>query len=261
LKLLQIFGEGMRSVEELEKLYAVLATRNRRAIRSDWARRFHQAGLTKWPQKAGLWRSSGKDILVVGTDTAGVSHEDFSPEALSVLLRSGLVLSMAAVDKVLHEAVAKRFVHLVKKKRLDDLLEVKLSSAYGIAMETRVRKGKGGSIRLRPGPRFKAAVIASLYRETLLSTEKLETFASACGLERVWTVYGKSSKPVCAGATVRRRWSRLYARRNAIAHECNIVRKLKAKKIHFVAVTASELRTEIAEVRAFGQFLAESLDR
>jgi hypothetical protein len=46
-----------------------------------------------------------------------------------------------------------------------------------------------------------------------------------------------------------------------MAHECDIVRKSKAKKIHFQKISETELKSDIAFIRAFGKYLAGELGR
>ena len=260
MRLSDLFDEAIKSADQLVKLHDALSTKNQRAIRSDWSERFCAAKLTKWPQKAGLWRSQGGNLIVVGTEAAGLSHADFTSDALSVFLRAALVLAMAAVDKVLHEAVSKRFVDLVKEGKLDDVLKIELSAAYRIAMESRVRKGKGGKIRSRPGPRFKSAVLDKLYRESFLSADKVEKIAALCGRTSLFAKYGASLTPIVPGESMKKQWKHLYSRRNSIAHECDIVRQRKAKRVRYLAAPTIELRAEIARASAFGAYLAKELD-
>lgn len=260
MRLMTVFSEAIQHSDRLVKLHESLTTTNQRKIRKDWADHFYGAKLVPWPRKNGLWRSRAGEMLIVGTSRAQLSYADFTSEALNVLLRGALVFAMAAVDKLLHEAVAKKFVSLVKKRKLDDLLKLELSTSYRIAIESRVRSGKGGKVRKRPAAKLRAAVFDRLYRETFLAADKLQRIVGACGLQNVYGTYGQTLTPRLREETFRKRWMHLYTRRNAIAHECDVVRQSKARRVRFHAVTAAELRDNIATARAFGTYLARELD-
>jgi hypothetical protein len=169
-------------------------------------------------------------------------------------------MSMAAIDKLLHEALSKHFVAVVKRGKLDDLLTLELSKSYRIAIESRVRKGKGGKIRSRPGHKFKAAVLNKLYQVSFLSSRQLQRICAACGKERIFDKYGQTMSRRQSAKRLQERWSRLYARRNHIVHECDIMRKSRARKVHFHPSTSSELNKDIEFVKKFGLFLARVLE-
>ena len=260
MKLTEIFGEAIRHSDKLVELHDRLTTRNQRRIRPEWSKRFYAARLTDWPMRDGLWRSKNDTILIVGTKNAGLSHKDFASDALLVFLRVALVMAMAAIDKVLHEAVSRRFVALVKKEKLDKLVDLELSKAYRIAIEARAREGKGGRIRKRPGPKIKAEALEKLYRESFLSLRRLHEICSACGKKTILERFGNILKPRRSSKYLHEEWSRLYARRNQIAHDCDIVRKSRARKIHLHMDSTSDLKNDIRLVRNFGEFLARELE-
>src|SRR5574341_904108 len=226
MRLLDVFDAAIKDAEHLRVLYSALLTTNQRAIRSEWATRFFSAKLNSWPKQNGLWRSANANVLIVGTKAANVSHQHFQHEALAVLLRSSLVLYMAAVDKILHEALSKHFATLAKNESLDELVDISISRAYAIAQNARIRKGKGGKIKKRPGHELKAAMLSDIYKDSYLKTS----------------------------------WSRLYIHRNRIAHECDMIRKAKPRRAAFHPVDSKSIMAEIDFIREFGHFLACQLD-
>jgi ribosomal protein S8E len=261
MKLSDTFLEAVCHSDQLVHLYDRLKTKNLRAIRPEWEKRFLAAKLTNWPKKKDIWRSKNDSVLIVGVKGGGLSHKDFEAAALLVLLRSALVFAMAAIDKILHESVSKRFVALAKTEKLDSIVRLELSKSYRIAIESRVRKGKGGKIRSRPGSKIKAAVLDKMYRESFLSTNRLQEVCAACGKNKIFDRYGKTLRPQKSADHLQQEWARLYTRRNHMAHECDIVRKSKAKKIHFQKISETELKSDIAFIRAFGKYLAGELGR
>jgi hypothetical protein len=260
MKLTDMFSVAIGHADKLALLHDRLTTGNKYAIQSKWAERFLRAKLTNWSKRDLLWRSKNDSILIVGTTEAGLSHRDFTSEALLHLLRAALVMSMAGVDKLLHEALSKHFVALVKKRKLDNLLVLELSKSYRISIESRVRKGKGGRVRSRPGHKLKAAVLDKLYRVSFLSLNQLQEICAACGKEKIFYMYGRTMSPQQSSDTLQKRWARIYMRRNHIAHECDIMRKSRARKVYFHPVTSADLKKDIEFVKSFGLFLAHELE-
>lgn len=259
MRLLDVFDAAIKDAEHLRVLYSALLTTNQRAIRSEWATRFFSAKLNSWPKQNGLWRSANANVLIVGTKAANVSHQHFQHEALAVLLRSSLVLYMAAVDKILHEALSKHFATLAKNESLDELVDISISRAYAIAQNARIRKGKGGKIKKRPGHELKAAMLSDIYKDSYLKTSNLEKVCAAVGKKQIFQLYSKAHQPQTA-QQVKTSWSRLYIHRNRIAHECDMIRKAKPRRAAFHPVDSKSIMAEIDFIREFGHFLACQLD-
>jgi hypothetical protein len=258
MKLVDMFAAAIEDAEHLRRLYKALLTSNQRAIRPEWARRFYQARLKTWAQQQGLWRSSNQNVLIVGTNLVALTHRAFQHQALAALLRSSLVLYMAAVDKVLHEALLKRFAKLAKSEALDDLVDVKLSKAYAIAQHARIRTGKGGKKRKRPGHALKAEMLADIYKDTYLKTANLEKVCAACGKRQIFRLFSGAHPPHTA-QQARDRWSRLYRYRNRIAHECDMLRMAKPQRANFNTVNVATMESDMDFIKDLGSFLAQQL--
>ena len=68
----------------------------------------------------------------------GALPAGISPE---VFLRAALVFALAAIDKILHEAISKHFTSLAREEILDRFVKFKVSKAYEIALAARSRAG------------------------------------------------------------------------------------------------------------------------
>lgn len=259
MRLLDIFDASIKDAEHLRVLYSTLLTTNQRAIRPEWATRFFAAKLNSWPRQDGLWRSSNANVLIVGNNAANISHQHFQHDALAVLLRASLVLYMAAVDKILHEALSKHFSTLAKNESLDELVDISISRAYAIAQNARIRTGKGGKKKKRPGHDLKAEMLSDIYKDSYLKTSNLEKVCAACGKKKIFSHYSQAHQPQTA-QQAKMRWSRLYVHRNRIAHECDMVRKAKPRRASFHSVDSKSIMTEMDFVRDFGRFLAQQLE-
>lgn len=261
MKLSDVYSEAIRPAVKLLDLYDKLLTINRRNIRPELAKKFYRAKLTKWPQQAGLWRSEASSLVIFGTDEAKLSHRDFTSDALLVLPKVALVMQMAAVDKLLHDSLLKRFTELTKEHKLDDLVRITLSESYQVAVDSQKRRGKGGNVRKRPSARLKAEVIDDLYRKTFLGLNELKKIASLLGKSNIFALYRSHSRYKRKSVdSLETRWKSIYAKRNHITHECDIVRKTKAKKVHFNDYTAAEIKRDTVFVQRFGEFLAKNLE-
>jgi hypothetical protein len=187
-----------------------------------------------------------------------------SIESRAVFLRAALVLMMAAVDKILHEAISNHFATLVRTEQLDKLVQIELSRAYQIAQAARKRTGKGGKVKRRPGHDIKAEVLAKIYRDSYLSIRRLNDVCAACDKNGIFSRYAehrkKLGKKTRSPKWLQDRWSRINQRRNQIAHECDIKRQAKMRKAHFNAVDGPDFKRDITFVKNFGTFLAAELD-
>lgn len=260
MRLSAIFNEAIKDSDRLVLLYEQLSTSNQRAIRSDWSESFYKAKLTNWPKGAGLWRSKSAATLLIGTSAAGLTHKDFNHDSLSLLLRMALVMAMAAADRIVHEAVSKQFVSAIESGELDKLVKIPLSLSYEIAMAARTRKGKGGRKKSRPATHLKKELLEKLYWQSFLSSDSLSSVCKALSVANIFQEFGAGRVPALAGNGARDRWSLIYKRRNQIAHECDIIRQNKMRRVKRHIFTATELKEDTAFAREFGQFLAMTLD-
>lgn len=262
MKLTDTFKEAIRHTEKLVAFYEMLLTKNTRACRRDWSESFFEANLVEWPRRQGLWRSRNDNVLIVGTGKTTFSHRMFMVDGLSVLLKSGLILAMAAVDKILHDAICQKFASLAKNGSLNDLVHMKLSNAYEIAHSARVRRGKGGKKRPRPGHKIKEEVMRQIYTQSYLAPQHLQKICAICGKKSIFTKYVKS-RPTSriTPTTLQEKWERLYIKRNQIAHECDIIRKPKPQKVHFHEFSGKEMLDDIRFIGDFGHFLARILEK
>jgi hypothetical protein len=258
MNLSTIFTQAFKHAEELQSLYASLVTKNTRAARADWVNNVYKSNTVRWARRDGLWRSSGTNVLIIGNKNARVSQQSFQADNLVLLLRAALVFAMAAVDKILHDAITKKFVSLVKSGDLDDLIRFPISDSYNVAIQSRVRKGKGGKRKVRPSHLLKDVALDRLYRNSFLSNRQLQGICKSCGVQNVFQAFAKHAG--LNGDEVNKRWGRVYQKRNHLAHECDIVRKEKAKKVHFNSVDPQSILDDIDFVKRFGEFLALKLN-
>jgi hypothetical protein len=214
-----------------------------------------------WPNSTNLWlqKCSNNNLIIAGNEHSSLTEDHFCHERMGTLLRAAFVFSMAAVDKILHEAILYNFSDLLRSKEIDDLVNIPLSDSYNIAIQARERRGKGGKIRSRPGHKFKEKVLIELYKKSFLSNHSLEKVCACLGKKRIFTAYSKSIGTKAKADAIRDKWIRAYERRNSIAHECDIVRKKKARKVHFNPIDEKRMPEEIKFIGDFGKFLSKEL--
>lgn len=255
-----IFRDAASHGDNLVQLYKALASSNTRAARAPWKAKLFQYHIVRWPQAQDIWRSTGSNILVIGNRQSTLAQSSFTPDNLKYLLRSAFVLYLSAVDKILHDAVMRRFANLARGGNLDDLIRLSISESYHVAIQSRTRRGAGGRIRRRPSHFFKDFLMSKLYRISFLSSQKVEEVSSACGLPRVFTEFVIVHPRYGRAGQVKTKWSSIYERRNHIAHECDIIRKEAARRVDYNRFDPATILLEMEIVKVFGTFLAEHLD-
>lgn len=261
MKLPEFFEKSTIHARQLLELYDALDFYDKRT-RSEWRKKLFGNRIVDWPKKAGVWRSISKDekIQILGADAKKEFQKNLT-DWRPILLQQALVMTLAAIDKILHEATTtKKFVHLLKTSKLDDLMKnFPISETYRIAMEAQVRRGKGGKVRPRPANKIKEMVSSKLYEQSFLNINNLEKICSAHGANKIFSKYAthlgrKSVEPL------RKHWSSIYRKRNSIVHECNVHRtKISPRKIQFEVADPSELKRDIAFAEDFGKFIASNL--
>jgi hypothetical protein len=177
-----------------------------------------------------------------------------------VFLRAALVFALAAIDKILHESISKHFNRLAREEILDRFVKLKVSKAYEIALAARIRAGAGGARRRRPGHDIKTEVLMEIYKDSYLSTQRLQEVCGACGKKGIFTQYANYQGGNSTSDKLKARWSRIYQRRNHIAHESDIQRKERMRRVSFNPVDVLEIKSDIQFIEGFGRFLATTLE-
>ena len=260
MTLTQIFSASICHSDDLLKLYNALLSRSYRAAKSNWVDRVYEQNLIRWARKDGLWRSHGADLLIIGNNKCQIKQSSFQQDFLTVILRSSLMFAMSAVDKILHEAVSKNFMKLVKSEEIDRLTSIPISQSYSIAIESRKRKGKGGKVKARPGHMLKEHVLQEIYKHSFLGNRRVEEICSMCEKKKVFSLFANHINDGSTADQISKRWASLYIKRNHIVHECDMVRKEKAKRIDFNKVNTKKVIEDIGFVKKFGLFLAAELN-
>lgn len=75
--------------------------------------------------------------------------------------------------------------------------------------------------------------------------------------DKIFNRYKNAKSIVEDVQTLQKKWSLLYKRRNSIAHETDMIRKQKGKKIHFN--NTNTMINDIKFIRDFGEFLSNEL--
>ena len=263
MTLTEFFNKSTIHAERLVAFYDELDFHEKKT-RSEWRNKLFSKGtrIVDWGKKAGVWRAIdlNNSIQILGRQANKAFLEDLL-DRRPMLLQFALVMMLAAIDKMLHQAIiSKNFVQLLRSGRLDNLAKnFPPSEAYGIAMESRIRRGPGGRQKPRPANKIKELVSARLYELSFLSTRYLEEVCAVNGADSIFTKYAthvnrKGAEPL------RKQWSLIYKKRNTIVHECGITRtKISPKKIRFDVFTAAELKKDIDFSKRFGKFLANEL--
>lgn len=174
---------------------------------------------------------------------------------------SALVMSLAAIDKILHQSVLNKFTVLMREEDLDDLVKFKISDAYDIAIDARVRKGKGGKKKSRPGNKIKLKVVEEIYKDCYLAKNNLEKIAKLTGLagKNIWDEFKRAKARPEGRDDLIKMWNHAYSLRNKVVHECMIKRQARQHATNFLIVTEIETDEYINYLKQFGEFLSENI--
>src|SRR3989344_3185516 len=149
MKLTAFFDESTIHAKQLVELHDALDFREKRT-RSEWRDKLFNNGIVDWGKREGVWRNVSTDgrVQIVGSNAKKAFKDNLS-DRRSMLLQHALVMMLASIDKLLHQAtISKNFVQLLRAGKFDNLMKnFPASETYEIAMESRVRRGYGGKTK------------------------------------------------------------------------------------------------------------------
>jgi len=218
------FDSALARAKHLLRLYELICDTRQRGVRADWAAAFKE--VMHWPAGEQVVRVDGKDrqSVLVFREQCGIDREHFAHEYLSELLRSSVVASISALDRLMHDLVVQNAWKLLSKKESE--VPGKLKALSLTAFDARkalehLRKDPHS----RPGNLIKVAIQEKLHRDYTFQTPDSVLLASQMlGIEDFWTkvaakMYGNPPKQ-----DVIKMLSTIAKRRNQIVHEADLIR-------------------------------------
>ena len=245
------FDATMLRVDCLLDLFTLLRNTRSRGTRKDWASRFKS--LMHWPQGETIHRIDGTGAVVILRQAAALGPDKFSHEALSDLLRSAVVTSVAALDKYCHDVLIHRLLPQTRrpvKQWCKDLerLSVPLSVVVAAVAHAKRDQGGGDSKRTRPMTIIRNGLQDQFHRRRTL--QRPDDIAEALSMVGVKNLWGSCAKRMHAKAEyVKSRLDRIVARRNLIVHESDIVRFRRVRKVTMRRIALTQVADDVAWLR------------
>lgn len=218
------FDAALKRAKNQLNLYELIHDTRQRSIRSDWSESF--AEMMHWPKSENLVRVDGhnKNSVLIFREACDISRENFAHEYVSELLRSAVVSSVSALDRMLHDHIVKHCWKLLNQN--EDAIPRKLRDLKVSALDARkalekLRKDNNA----RPGTLIKAAIQERLHREyTFQSPDSVLVAAKILGVDDFWGKVANRMPGAPEKREVQAKLRGIATRRNQIVHEADLVR-------------------------------------
>ncbi len=198
-------------------------------------------------------KQAADDALRRAKGIVSFSQEYDLPDGLADdLVRSGLVMGIAAIDTYLHEAVHRRVkawkpaASLAQQEfRFDEVCEL-------VAESVERRRADKNS---RPWVQVKDALRGRLLRVPFQSSRSVEGALRMCGINNPWKKIAEKRKT--AAGTLKSRLDRLVHRRNRIVHESDLQRSSRPRQVRHEPVDPASVKRDLAWIEC----LIAAMDR
>ncbi|MGX9379340.1 HEPN domain-containing protein [Pseudomonas sp. JQ36] len=225
-----LFDHAMRRADHFLDLYDLVHNSRQRSIRSDWKANF--ISLMRWPKNEKIVRIDGKDkkSLLILRESAGLSRESFTHDYASELLRGAISATVSALDRYMHEIVAKYFL-----KILNLPLESQSKEFRSISLPVNAVKRATDKLRsdaaARPGNIIKEEVRKILHRDfTFQTASNIQKAATILGIKDFWR---KVTVAMNNGSQkdITDKLNGIARRRNQIVHEADLIIQSRGREV------------------------------
>lgn len=217
----QAYDQVAARARRMLRLHDGLVNIRKRGIRSDWKADFCR--LMRWPQNNAIHRVDSKEALIIIRAGAAIKSTDFDSESIDDLLRSAVAIGIGALDRYVHERIAKGIVSALRGTALTPAQEkLTISAPLALRMTDSLRKGVKNDMNVRPANQFRIAFQESLHRRTFQSSTEIDDAFRMIGIG----VWGKlqSTYAVSSVEPIKKQLNEIARRRNLIVHEGDLVR-------------------------------------
>ncbi len=218
------FDTALDRASHLIRLYELICDTRQRGVRADWAAAFKD--VMHWPDGEAIVRVDGRDgqSILVFREEAGIDRNHFAHDYLSELLRSAVVASVSALDRLLHDLVVKYSWKLLTRKEKDipkGLKNLTLTALDARKALEHLRKDS----KARPGNLVKKAIQEKLHRDfTFQTPDSVLQAAKMLGIDDFWEKVAAQMQGRPVKQDVIEKLKEITLRRNQIVHEADLVR-------------------------------------
>lgn len=251
-----LFDHAMRRADHFLDLYDLVHNSRQRAIRSDWKSNF--TSLMRWPKTEKIVRIDGKDkqSLLILRESAGLTREVFTHDYASELLRGAISAAVSALDRYMHEMVAKYFL-----KILNLPIESQSKEFRSICLPVNAVKRATDKLRAdpaaRPGNIIKEEVRKILHRDfTFQTSSSIQKAATILGVKDLWRKVAVAKNNGVQKDIVDQ-LNAITRRRNQIVHEADLILQSRGREVKMRDIT----KQQALDVVIFMKDLVVALDK
>lgn len=254
------FDAALDRASHLIRLYELICDTRQRGVRADWASAFKN--VMHWPAGEAVVRVDGKDglSLLVFREAAGIDRNHFAHDYLSELLRSAVVASVSALDRLLHDYVVKFSWSLLTRKEEDipkGLKNLPITALDARKALEQLRK----DTKARPGNLVKSAIQEKLHRDfTFQTPDSVLQAAKMLGIDDFWEKVAANMQGGPAKQDVIDKLRIITQRRNQIVHEADLVRTNRQQPT-LRGITFLEAKDWVDWMRSFGRAINDVVEQ
>jgi hypothetical protein len=253
------FSAALERAKHLLRLYELICDTRERAVRADWAAAFKQ--VMHWPNGNKIVRIDGKDrqSIIVFKEECGIAREHFAHTYLSELLRSALVASVSALDRMLHDQVVKHCWKLLSKKEAEIPKKLKALSLSALDAKKALEYLRKDSAS-RPGSIIKKAIQEKLHREyTFQTPDSILLAAQMLGVDDFWGKVASKMQGNPPKYDVVEQLREITQRRNQIVHEADLIRTNRQEP-SLRPITFSDAERQVKWMEEFGSAVNDVIE-
>jgi len=254
------FSIALERAKHLLKLYELICDTRQRAVRSDWAAEFKE--MMHWPAGNEIVRIDGKDrqSVLVFREECGITRKHFAHDYLSELLRSAVVASVSALDRMLHDQIVKHSWKLLSKREAEIPKKLKLLSLSTLDAKKSLEHLRKNSTS-RPGNIIKKAIQEKLHREyTFQTPDSILLAAKMLGIEDFWGKVASKMQGNPPKNEVIEQIRKITRRRNQIVHEADLIRTNRQEP-SLRPITFAEAERQVKWMEEFGNAVNDVIEQ
>lgn len=218
------FIAAVARAKHLLQLYELICDTRKRGVRADWSASFKQ--IMHWPSDEKIVRVDGKnrDSILLMRESCGIDREHFAHDYSSELLRSAVVASVSAIDRLLHDLIIQHSWKLLTQKEAD--IPKKLQAISISVVDTKkaldhLRRDKSS----RPGNLVKQAIQEKIHRDfTFQTPDSIFQASQMLGIKDFWGKVVEAIDSDTSKSDLLATLSKITKRRNQIVHEADLIR-------------------------------------
>jgi hypothetical protein len=214
-----------------------------------------------WPNGEQIVRVDGKDrqSILVFRESCGIERDHFAHDYLSELLRSAIVASVSAIDRLLHDLVVKHSWKLLTQR--EDQVPKKLKelplTAYDAKKALEHLRRDGDS---RPGNIIKRALQDRLHRDfTFQTPDSILGAAKLLGISDFWGKVADSFEGSPTKGELVEMLRKITKRRNQIVHEADLIRTSR-REASLREISHPDAEEWVTWMDKFGRAVAEVVE-